>query len=252
MSDKYAVPNKLPGKTVSILAHRKRRINHDKAAVEQKRQLLQKFRKSKAKQYDVKRAESFIMPVIKAERTKNRAKRVVLKKNALKTEDPDQKLLLVYRHCGKWIADEKTLKILRTLGLPYVRQAVFLRNNKENNFLLRLVEPYVTYGYPTITTIRELIFKHGYVTIDGKSTTISSNTMIEEHLGHLGVICLEDIINEIFTVGQNFNAVTRFLNSFQLRKPRDDFQNKVSKKYGKGGEYGNRKEAINSLIARCL
>uniref|UniRef100_A0A1A9ZDE3 60S ribosomal protein L7 n=1 Tax=Glossina pallidipes TaxID=7398 RepID=A0A1A9ZDE3_GLOPL len=254
MSDKYAVPNKLPGKTISVLAHRKRRILQDKASIEQKKKLRTE-RIAKSKKYrKFRRPESFVMNYIKAERTANRIKRV-LRTNILKTNDAqktNQKLLLVMRHAGKKVFDETTNTILRTLRMPVRHNAVFLENSKENQILLKVIEPFVVYGFPTITTIRELIFKKGFARIEGKKTAIQSNTMIEDILGDKGIICLEDIIHEIYTVGANFESVINFLCSFLLSSPRDGWKNKVSVPYKRGGEYGDRGNAINELIARCM
>ncbi|XP_075152528.1 ribosomal protein L7-like [Haematobia irritans] len=255
MSDKYAVPNKLPGKTVSVLAHRKRRILQDKATLEQKKKLKTE-RVAKVKQHHkFRRAESFVMNYIKAERTANRIKHTLRKTNICDTKDStkvNQKLLLVMRHAGKKIFDETTNKIMKTLHLNNRHNAVFLENTKENQILLKVVEPFVVYGYPNIATIRELIFKKGFARIDGKKTPIQSNTMIEEQLGDKGIICLEDIIHEIFTVGPNFQEVQKFLCSFLLSSPRDGWQKKVSVSYKRGGEYGDRAEGINELISRCI
>ncbi|KAL9926562.1 60S ribosomal protein L7 [Glossina fuscipes] len=254
MSDKYVVPNKLPGKTVSVLAHRKRRILKDKASIEQKKKLRTE-RIAKSKKYPkFRRPESFVMNYIKAERTANRIKRV-LRTNILKTNDAqktNQKLLLVMRHAGKKVFDETTNTILRTLRMPVRHNAVFLENSKENQMLLKVIEPFVAYGFPTLSTIRELIFKKGFARIGGKKTAIQSNTVIEDILGDKGIICLEDIIHEIYTVGTNFESVINFLCSFLLSSPRDGWKNKVSVPYKRGGEYGDRGNGINELIARCM
>ncbi|XP_055917950.1 uncharacterized protein LOC129950139 [Eupeodes corollae] len=252
MSDKYAVPNKLPGKTVAVLAHRKRRILQDKSVVEQKRKERVK-RLAKAKEHHkFRRAESFVMNYIKAERTSKRIRQTLLHTKVTREEDTNQNLLVVMRHAGKKIFDETTNKIFKTWNMTKRHHTVFLKNSKENQILLRLAEPFVCYGYPSLTTIRELLFKKGFAMIEKKKTPIQSNTMIEEQLGEKGIICLEDIIHEIFTVGPNFDTVTSFISPFMLNNPKDGWQKKVSVSYKRGGEYGNRKEAINELISRCL
>ncbi|XP_030383634.1 60S ribosomal protein L7 [Scaptodrosophila lebanonensis] len=257
MSDKYAVPNKLPGKTVSVLKHRKRRIQQDQSVVQQKRQnRLNRVKKLKA-HHSFKRAESFVMDYLKAERTSKRIKQTLLRTNVTKqsadaAEKTNQKLLLVMRHAGKKIHDETTLKIFKTLRMSQRHNAVFLENTKENQLLLRVIEPFVVYGFPTISTIRDLLFKKGFALVNGKKEAIQSNTMVEEQLGEKGVICLEDIIHEIFTVGPNFEAVTKFLCTFKLSSPRDGWKKKVSVSFKRGGEYGNRENGINDLIARCI
>jgi len=257
MSDKYAVPNKLPGKTVSVLTHRKRRIHHEKAAIEQKKNEKTK-RIAKVKQHhQFKRAESFVMGYLKAERLSKRMKQQMVRTNLAKNcekkaEETNQNLILVMRHAGKKIFEPTVDKVFRTLGMPRRHNAVFLQNTKENQILLKLIEPFVAYGYPSITTVRELLFKKGFARINGKKTAIQSNAMVEEHLGEHGVICLEDIIHEIFTVGPNFSTVTKFLCPFLLSSPRDGWQKKVSVSFKRGGEYGDRGDLINQLISRCL
>ncbi|XP_011187396.1 uncharacterized protein LOC105215270 [Zeugodacus cucurbitae] len=255
MSDKYAVPNKLPGKTVSILAQRKRRILQDKATLEQKKALKTKRVAGAKRHHKFRRPESFVMNFIKAERTAKRIKQTIRRGNIVDFKEPqktNEKLLLVMRHAGKKVFDDTTNKILNTLQLSTRHYAVFLRNDKETQVLLKVIEPFVVYGYPSLNTIRELLFKRGFARIDGKKTPIQSNALIEQHLGDKGIICLEDIIHEIYTVGPNFDAVKAFLNSFLLSSPRDGWKNKVSVSFKRGGEYGDRGEAINELIMRCL
>ncbi|XP_036346169.1 60S ribosomal protein L7-like [Rhagoletis pomonella] len=255
MSDKYAVPNKLPGKTVSILAHRKRRILQDKATLEQKKALKTKRVASAKRHHKFRRPESFVMNYLKAERTANRIKRTIHRTNLVATKDADKtnkKLLLVMRHAGKKIFDPTTDKIFNTLHMPNRHNAVFLKNDKETQILLKVIEPFVIYGYPSLSTIRELLFKRGFARVNIRKTPIQSNTLVEEHLGDKGIICLEDIIHEIYTVGPNFDAVKEFLCSFMLSSPREGWKKKVSVPYKRGGEYGDRGDAINELIMRCI
>lgn len=215
------MPNKLPGKTVSVLKHRKRRIQQDKSVLEQKRtERIKRLKKAKT-HHKFRRAESFVMGYLKAERTSKRIRQTILRTNvteqsAKAAADTNHKLLLVMRHAGKKIFDKTTSEIFKTLRMGQRHNAVFLENNKENQLLLRVIEPYVVYGFPTLSTIRELLFKKGFASIDGKKTAIQSNTMVEEQLGDKGVICLEDIIHEIYTVGPNFAAVNEFLCAFMV------------------------------------
>ncbi|KAH8329058.1 hypothetical protein KR074_002953, partial [Drosophila pseudoananassae] len=256
-SHRYAVPNKLPGKTVSVLKHRKRRIIQDEAVVTQRTNDRIKKRVAAKKHHKFRRAESFVMGYLKAEKTAKRIKQTILRTNitaasAAAAEEGNPKLLFVMRHAGKKIFDKTTTEIFKTLRMPYRHNAVFLENTKENQLLLRVIEPYVIYGIPSLSTIRELIFKKGFARVNGKKTAIQSNTMVEEQLGEKGIICLEDIIHEICTVGPNFSAVNQFLCTFMLSSPRNGWQKKVSVSYKRGGEYGDRGSAVNELIARCL
>ncbi|KAH8377455.1 hypothetical protein KR093_005584 [Drosophila rubida] len=257
LRSRYAVPNKLPGKTVSVLKHRKRRIQQDKSVLEQKRNdRIKRIVKSKA-HHKFRRAESFVMGYLKAERTSKRIRQTILRTNVTEQSaeaaaETNPRLLLVMRHAGKKIFDKTTSEIFRTLRMPKRHNTVFLENNKENQLLLRVIEPFVVYGHPSLSTIRELLFKKGFARIDGKKTAIQSNTMVEAQLGAKGIICLEDIIHEICTVGPNFAAVNEFLCAFALSSPRDGWKHKVSVSYKRGGEYGDRGNAINDVVARCL
>lgn len=65
--------------------------------------------------------------------------------------------------------------------------------------------------------------------------------------GNFGIICLEDLIHEIYSVGKYFRNVTDFLWPFQLSVARHAAHNKVGflKEMGKPGCRG---EGINQLI----
>lgn len=211
------MPNKLPGKAVSVLMHRKRRIQQDKNAVEEKQSWRRHVRAKVKEQHKFRRPESFIMQHIKAKRTENFIKRTLFTRNILNTNDVEKthkKLLLVMRHAGLKVENKTAKNILKSLRMFKRNYVVLLENSKENQILLKLVEPFVVYGYPTVSTVRELIYKKGFARIDRKSVPIESNKMIEEHLGDKNIICLEDIIHEIYTVGPNFKAVTLFLSPF--------------------------------------
>ena len=108
--------------------------------------------------------------------------------------------------------------MLNSLRLGQLFNAALLKNNEETTALLKLVEPYVTWGYPNINTVRELIFKHGFLSIDSKKVAIDSNKLIEDNLGDLGVICIEDIVHELFNATDNFDKIKEFLLPFKVTK----------------------------------
>ena len=74
--------------------------------------------------------------------------------------------------------------------------------------MLRIVEPYIAYGYPNLKTVRELIYKRGYGRIDKQRIPVravdkqwethrlifvqlTDNELIERALGQYGIICME-------------------------------------------------------------
>jgi large subunit ribosomal protein L7e len=89
----------------------------------------------------------------------------------------------------------KTIRILRLLRLRQIHNGTFVRINKASINLLRKVEPYITYGYPTRETIRKLILKRGYGKVNKQRIPLSSNTIIEESLNKQNIHSVEDLIN---------------------------------------------------------
>ena len=49
--------------------------------------------------------------------------------------------------------------------------------------MLRIADPYIAWGYPSMKTIRDLVYKRGYGKVDGNRIPITTNTIIEEKLG---------------------------------------------------------------------
>lgn len=127
-----------------------------------------------------------------------------------------------------------------------------MRLTDENKAFLSLVEPYVIYGYPSTTSVRELIFKYGFINFEGKKSNMSSNTKIETVFGKEGIICVEDIIHEVFTLGPNFDRVTKALYPFYLPNPRDGWIGQKGLKAQKGGISGCRGNEINEVLKTIL
>lgn len=70
-------------------------------------------------------------------------------------------------------------------------------------------------------------------------------------LGRYGIICIEDIIHEIYTVGPHFKQATNFLWPFKLNTPTGGWSKKTTH-YVEGGDFGNRENKINTLLRRMV
>merc|ERR1712182_158861 len=64
--------------------------------------------------------------------------------------EPEAKLLFVVRIVGIIKMAPKPRKVLQLLRLKQLHNGVFLKVNKPILNMLKLVQPYVTYGYPTL------------------------------------------------------------------------------------------------------
>ncbi|CAJ2656384.1 unnamed protein product [Trifolium pratense] len=163
--------------------------------------------------------------------------------------DPEAKLLFIIRIRGINAMDPKTRKILQLFRLRQVFNGVFLKVNKATMNMLHRVEPYVTYGYPNLKSVRELIYKRGYGKLDRQRTPLTDNSIIEQGLGKHGILCIEDLTHEILTVGPHFKEANNFLWPFKLKAPLGGLKKKRNH-YVEGGDAGNRENYINELIRR--
>merc|ERR1711966_553476 len=113
------------------------------------------------------------------------------------------KVLLVVRVRGIMRVDPKSKKILQLLRLRQINNATFLKVNFASMTMLQAVEPYVTYGKPSLKTISNLIYKRGFGKVNKQRIPLTENKVISESLGKQNIICMEDLIHEIHTCGPN-------------------------------------------------
>ncbi|CAA0806019.1 60S ribosomal protein L7-3 [Striga hermonthica] len=95
----------------------------------------------------------------------------------------------------------RTKKILQLLRLRQIFNGVFLKVNKATVNMLHRVEPYVTYGYPNLKSVEKLIYKREYGKLNEQKIAFTDNSIIKQTLGKYRIICMEDLIHEIMTVG---------------------------------------------------
>ncbi|XP_072524693.1 large ribosomal subunit protein uL30 [Salminus brasiliensis] len=161
----------------------------------------------------------------------------------------EPKLAFVVRIRGINGVSPKVRKVLQLLRLRQIFNGVFVKLNKASINMLRIAEPYIAWGYPNLKSVRELVYKRGYGKINKRRIPLTDNSLIEKSLGRTGIICVEDLIHEIYTVGKNFKAANNFLWPFKLSTPRGGM-NKKTTHFVEGGDAGNREDQINRLIRR--
>ncbi|XP_036343317.1 60S ribosomal protein L7-like [Rhagoletis pomonella] len=82
--------------------------------------------------------------------------------------------------------------------------------------MLRIAEPYITWGYPNLKSVRELIYKRGIVKHSHQRVSISDNLVIERQLRKAHDIqCVDYLAHEIFTVGSHFKKASNFFWPFK-------------------------------------
>ena len=184
-------------------------------------------------------------------------KTVVDKKRAAKAAnevyvEDEAKFLLVVRIKGINKVAPKEKKIMQLLRLRQINNAVLLKNNKAVMNMLRRIEAYVTYGFPSHQTVRALIYKRGYGKLNRQRIPLSNNAVVEAGLKEHGIRCVEDLINEIWTFGPHFKEANNFLWPFKLNSPRGGLVSKRHQWMDRRGDQGPRDVHINELVNQML
>jgi len=163
------------------------------------------------------------------------------------------KLALVIRIRGIIGVSPKAKRVMQLFRLRQLHNATFVKLNEATIRMLRLIEPYVTYGYPTRATVQKLIYKRGFGKINKQRIPIGDNAVVEEGLGKHGICCTADLINELYTVGPNFKQANNFLWPMKLSNPKGGFSRKTKLlHFLEGGEAGARGEEINKLVKKMI
>uniref|UniRef100_A0A182WIS3 60S ribosomal protein L7 n=1 Tax=Anopheles minimus TaxID=112268 RepID=A0A182WIS3_9DIPT len=255
--EKYAIPNKLPSEEVSVLTHRKGRLK-------QLAQRTEPTPRPKKKSTSFRKVTTVVAHARAAERDAKRIKRNFLKRGVLPKTEGKLKvnhLVLVFRHRGiKVVPNKDVMKTLVRLGLQFQRSATFHRLTPEIIAQLKIVEPFVIWGYPNVSVVQELLFKYVRLRCDQTGTEskkpvpLTSNKQVEDLFGSLGMLCVDDLVHEIINVGPHFDAIREKMRSFLLKNPVGGWKN--AKQKGKlrsiGGEAGFRGDDINLLFRRLL
>lgn len=254
MVEKKAAPAKVatPGKVATVPESilKKRQVRKAvKEANRVKAQARQKERRAKHSTI-FKRAESYVKQYRQQERDLVRLQRQAKSQgNFYIPAEP--KLAFVVRIKGINGVAPKPKRVLQLLRLRQINNGVFVKLNKATINMLRIAEPYITWGYPSLKTIRELVYKRGFGRVKGQRIPLTSNSVIEERLKKHNIICVEDLIHEIVTVGPHFKQANNFLWHFKLNNPRHGWRKKTTH-YVEGGDAGNRENRINHLLKKMI
>lgn len=232
----------------TILKRRKRRAEQRAKVNVRKAKLALKARKKKLEIF--KRAEKYV----KEHRQRVRQE-IQLKREARKAGNfyvPDEaRLAFVIRIRGINQMHPRPRKVLQLFRLRQINNGVFIKLNKATLQMLRIVEPYVAWGYPSMKTVHDLIYKRGYAKINGRRIPITDNSIVESALGKCDIICMEDLVHHIFSVGPYFKRATNFLWPFKLNNPSGGWTKKTNH-FVEGGDFGNREDQINALLKKMI
>merc|ERR1712012_228256 len=160
---------KLPSVPETILKRRKRQAA---ARAERQKAALADSAARKKKRADIfKRAEKYAKEYRQVERENVRLAREAKKEGGFHVAAED-KFAFVMRIRGVNQVAPKVRKALQLFRLRQINNGVFVKLNKATINMLRICEPFITWGTPNLKSVRELIYKRGLVKLDGKRTAI--------------------------------------------------------------------------------
>ena len=235
----------IPESILKVRKQRARVLKHKRTLIANRKKYL-----TQLKDHATKVSEKYYHQYEKEKRKLTNLKRKAeIEGNIYVPAEP--KVAFVVRIRGINGVSPRVRKILQLLRLRQIHNGVFVKLNTATIQMLRLVEPYVAYGYPNLKTIRMLVYKRGFAKINGQRVPLSSNDIIDRRLRRHGVRCMEDLIHEIYTCGRHFKEANNFLWPFKLSSPLGGFKS-ITKHFVEGGDAGNREKYINSLARRML
>uniref|UniRef100_A0A0X3PKE5 Large ribosomal subunit protein uL30 n=1 Tax=Schistocephalus solidus TaxID=70667 RepID=A0A0X3PKE5_SCHSO len=214
-----------------------------------RKKVIRRLKYLRLKKIMMKRAQKHLAEYRRAEK-----REVNLKRNAEKFGnfyvEAEPRLAFAVRIRGINGIHPKPRKTLQLMRLRQINNGTFVRLNKATLNMLRLIDPYVAWGYPSLKTVRRLIYKRGFCKIRGQRLPLT-NARIQKRLGRYGIICTEDLVHEIYTVGPHFKQASSFLWRFKLNNPTGGFRKK-GRHFVEGGDFGNREKYINRLLKTMI
>merc|ERR1712071_273359 len=102
----------------------------------------------------------------------------------------ESRLAFVVRIRGVNQVSPKVRKTLKLFRLLQINNVVFIKLNKATTNMLRICEPYITWGYPNLKSVRDLVYKRGHAKVRGRRIPLTSNDIIERKLAGGDIICM--------------------------------------------------------------
>ncbi|KAG8431793.1 hypothetical protein GDO86_019883 [Hymenochirus boettgeri] len=235
---------KLPRVPENLL--KKRKKYQGLKAAEAKRALEEKRKTQPGKKLKFKRLETFVRNSKRKLRDDCRLRRMEIYKKKVPV-NATRGLAFVARVANIEGISQTVLRTIKILRLGKIFSGVFVKLTPSSLKMIQIIEPYVAWGIPNLKSVRELILKRGQFKKKGRRMAVTDNNVIEEQLGKYGIICLEDLIHELYTTGEHFSEVNKFLCPFLLSVSRHAAINRKGYRT-EVGDPGNRGTAINQLI----
>lgn len=124
-------------------------------------------------------------------------------------------------------SSKAVLNELKKLGLNQKYDGAFYKLDEQGLRAMKPLEDYVAYGYISLKMVEELVHRRAFVVVDGVKTALSDNITVENLLGEHDLICLGDLSQEIYNIGDKYSLATKILAPFALSSPAGNFEKKM-------------------------
>jgi hypothetical protein len=74
-----------------------------------------------------------------------------------------------------------------------------------------------------------LLHRRAFTTVKGNKTPVNNNVIIEKLFGEKGLCCLNDAVNELYSIGPNFEELKSIFCTFELSKPIGKYEERILK-----------------------
>lgn len=237
-------------KTETILKNKTklRELRERKAKQKLKNIITMKNRKKPTD--EIKRPEDFVIEYREKQKNYRQYKNRKNKKlDILNIQDND--LIFIIRIKGNKHLTDHQKTIFKILKLIKQHEGSIYIVDKNLKKIISSVENFIIYGFINKKNFKNILSKRGFLKYDNGLKAIKSNKLVEDVFGEQNIICIEDLVSEVFSKGKHFVVIKKFLRTFKLNKPTEGYGDKSSK-FEKGGAWGFYGEKLNSLIEKMI
>jgi large subunit ribosomal protein L30 len=154
------------------------------------------------------------------------------------------KTLLVLRIRGGIDVPRKIEDTMMMIRVDRSNYATLIQGTQSYIGMLNKIKDYVTWGEPTIETIKMILERRGKLEGDRK--------LSEETVKETGYESIEKLAQALHDGEADLTKVKKLKPFFRLHPPKRGFKGSVKQPYGGKGELGYRGEAVNQLAERMV
>ena len=109
-------------------------------------------------------------------------------------------VILAVRIKGDRTIPEQPKRILKSMRLHKIHSADVYQVTAKVQRALKVLAPYIIFGTVSKSVLSQILRKRGFAIVDKKHEPISNEQIIEDHLGHLDIVCIEDLGKILFVL----------------------------------------------------